>query len=279
MAGRFLDIAKYFQKRFQTTLRINLFQFYMLQSKRDFLLFLVIRYGSWNDDFISKRSLRGWRAHRKRTSFQRYSLLQQEFFSKQSTLPAFNKISKTSWIWDRSKASKIRSYNDKYLSIVQAKVSASLPSANEVCEGYVFTGVCLSTGGHAWLLPGEHAWLLQGRACMVALGGHVWLHLGACIVAPGGRVCVVALRGVYMVAPRGHAWLLLGVCVAKGGMCGKGGHAWQRGVCMVKGGHAWQRGGMCDMHPLPTRYSQSLCKVIRVNYAYNHKYIKPAYNK
>ena len=31
-----------------------------------------------------------------------------------------------------------------------------LPPANEVCEGYVFTGVCLSTrgGGRAWLLPG-----------------------------------------------------------------------------------------------------------------------------
>ena len=25
-----------------------------------------------------------------------------------------------------------------------------LPPANEVCEGYVFTGVCLSTGGSAW---------------------------------------------------------------------------------------------------------------------------------
>ena len=32
----------------------------------------------------------------------------------------------------------------------------------------------------------------------------------------------------------------------RGGMCGKGGHAWQkRGACMVKGGHAWQKG---DMH-------------------------------
>ena len=82
-----------------------------------------------------------------------------------------------------------------------------LPPANEVCEGYVFTGVCLSTqGGHAWLLGG-HAWLLRG-ACMVARGGHAWLggmhgffqgvrgfswgglcgFLGgaACVVFPGG---------------------------------------------------------------------------------------------
>ena len=58
-----------------------------------------------------------------------------------------------------------------------------LPPANEVCEGYVFTGVCLSTGGGACMVWGGmvaggvcgcegHAWL-QG-ACMVA-GGHAWL--------------------------------------------------------------------------------------------------------
>ena len=44
-----------------------------------------------------------------------------------------------------------------------------LPPANEVCEGYVFTGVCLSAGGggmrgclggRAWLLWGQHVWLL-----------------------------------------------------------------------------------------------------------------------
>ena len=42
-----------------------------------------------------------------------------------------------------------------------------LPPANEVCEGYVFTGVCLSTGGakrgrgHAWrgaCVAGGRAW-------------------------------------------------------------------------------------------------------------------------
>ena len=40
---------------------------------------------------------------------------------------------------------------------------------NEVCEGYVFTGVCLSTGGCAWFYSG---------ACMVLFGG--------CVVLFGG---------------------------------------------------------------------------------------------
>ena len=67
-----------------------------------------------------------------------------------------------------------------------------LPPANEVCEGYVFTGVCLSTGG----------------ACMVARegGGVRGCSGGPCVVAPGGA-CVDA--------PGGHAWLLPG-----------GGRAW-----------------------------------------------------
>ena len=31
-----------------------------------------------------------------------------------------------------------------------------------------------------------------------------------------------------------------GTCLAKGGgMHGEGGHAWQRGACVVKEGHAW----------------------------------------
>ena len=40
----------------------------------------------------------------------------------------------------------------------------------------------------------------------------------------------------------GHAWQR-GVCVAKGDMHGKGGHVWQRGACGVKG--ACLAGGMC----------------------------------
>ena len=143
--------------------------------------------------------------------------------------------------------------------------SMSLPPANEVCEGYVFTGVCLSTrgggmhgcsGGRAWLLrggvrgcsgggmrgcsrgayvaaPGGCAWLL--------LGGHVWLlrggmhgcPWGVCVVAPGGA-CVVA-QGACVVALGGHAWLL------------RGGHVWLLGgACVVapRGGAWFFRGGM-----------------------------------
>ena len=40
-----------------------------------------------------------------------------------------------------------------------------LPPANEVCEGIVFTRVCLSTGGGA---------CMAGEACMCGRGGHAW---------------------------------------------------------------------------------------------------------
>ena len=109
-----------------------------------------------------------------------------------------------------------------------------LPPANEVCEGYVFTGVCHSvhrggvcgcSGGCAWLLGG-HAWLLWG-ACMVARGACM-VARGACMVAPRGAcmvalgACVVAPRGACVVALGGHAWLLLG-----------GMHGCSGGACMV----------------------------------------------
>ena len=44
-----------------------------------------------------------------------------------------------------------------------------LPPANEVCEGYVITGVCLSTGGGG-CMAGGHAWQedVGGRQ------GHAW---------------------------------------------------------------------------------------------------------
>ena len=86
-----------------------------------------------------------------------------------------------------------------------------LPPANEVCEGYVFTGVCLSTGGGGGMCGcwgGIHG--CQG-ACVVA-GGVMCGCWGACVVAGG------------------HAWLR--------GVCGCG------GVCVVGGGHAWLPGGM-----------------------------------
>ena len=104
-----------------------------------------------------------------------------------------------------------------------------LPPANEVCQGYVFTGVCLSTWG----------------ACMVALGGHAWLLQGACVVALGGSMHGCSRgRG----CPRGHAWLLWGVCGCLGGMRGC---SW--GACMVAPGgsmHGCSRGrGVCMVAP------------------------------
>ena len=71
--------------------------------------------------------------------------------------------------------------------------------ANEVCEGYVFTGVCLSTGGVcAWLQGGVHgyggvAWLQQG---MHGGGGHAWLWGGM-------HGCGVGMRAWWQ---GGHAW-------------------------------------------------------------------------
>ena len=97
--------------------------------------------------------------------------------------------------------------------------SSLLPPANVVCEGYVFTGVYLSTGGCAWVLRGGMRGC-SGVACMVAPG------VGACVVAPGGGVCVVALGGWGM---HGCSW---------GGMHGcLGGHAW----LLLEGGHAWDK--------------------------------------
>ena len=78
-----------------------------------------------------------------------------------------------------------------------------LPPANEVCEGYVFTGV---HGGRAWLLR------------------------GACVVAPRGGVHGCSWGGMCVVAPRGGAWLLLGGHVW---LLPAGGHAWLLwGACM-----------------------------------------------
>ena len=132
-----------------------------------------------------------------------------------------------------------------------------LPPANEVCEGYVFTGVCDSvngggmrgfTGGHL-VLFGGCAWFYLGGvrgfmggvhgfirgACMVLFGG-------ACMVLFGGA-CMVLFGGACVVLFGGHAWFY------SGGMHGfiRGGvHGFIRGACMVLfGGHAWfYSGGM-----------------------------------
>ena len=52
--------------------------------------------------------------------------------------------------------------------------SLFLPPANEVCEGYVFTGVCLSTGGGG--MHGDGGGVVcvvaGGVACVVVGGVH-----------------------------------------------------------------------------------------------------------
>ena len=61
-----------------------------------------------------------------------------------------------------------------------------LPPANKVCEGYVFTGVCLSTPGGACvvLFGGMRGFIwgacmvLFGGACVVLFGGHAWFYSG-----------------------------------------------------------------------------------------------------
>ena len=77
------------------------------------------------------------------------------------------------------KSYQLHTVPNKMLSIAYPKHTshsvirfyALLPPANEVCEGYVFTGVCLSTwGGHAWFYLGGVRGFLWG--------GHAWFSLG-----------------------------------------------------------------------------------------------------
>ena len=90
---------------------------------------------------------------------------------------------------------------------------------DKICEGYVFTGVCLSTrGGHVWLLPG---------GCMVAPGGHAWLLLGGVhgCCQGGMHGCSGGVRGCCQGGVCGcswgwHAWLLQGACMVAPWGCG-----------------------------------------------------------
>ena len=96
------------------------------------------------------------------------------------------------------------------------KSQCSLPPANVVCEGYVFTPVCHSVHGRG------HAWLLQG-VCGCSLGG-----MHGCSWGGGMHGCS---RGVCMVA-RGVHGCSQGACVvAPGGM-----HGCSWGACMVAPG-------------------------------------------
>ena len=106
--------------------------------------------------------------------------------------------------------------------------NTSLPPANVVCEGYVFTPVSDSVNG--------------GGACVVARG--------ACMVAPGGvgmRGCSGGMRG----CSGGCAWLLWGGVrgCSQGGMCGCSRDGWGACVIATRGVRAWllQGGGMCGI--------------------------------
>ena len=186
-----------------------------------------------------------------------------------------------------SKFHLIRSYC-KYL----ATILSWLP-ANEVCEGYVFTGVCLSTrGGHAWLLrgacvvaPGGCAWLLRGGHVWLLLGGCAWLLRGGMHGCSWGGVCGCsggAMHGCSgghaWLLPGGHAWLLWeGMCSCSGGACMVApggvhgcswGHVWLLGgACMVApGGMRGCSGGMCGCSRGVCGSSGGVCVVFSMRY-------------
>ena len=86
----------------------------------------------------------------------------------------------------------------------------SLPPANVVCEGYVFTPVCDSVqGGRTW--PGVCVWP----------GGDMRGKGGACVVK--GGMC-----------GKGGAGVVKGACMTKGGLWQRGVHG-KGGACMAKG--------------------------------------------
>ena len=97
----------------------------------------------------------------------------------------------------------------RYISKV---VQIFLPPANEVCEGYVFTGVCLSTlGGHAWFYSGGMCGFIWG-VCMVLFGGHVWFYSGGHVWFYSGGMHSI-IWGACMVLFGGHAWFFRGACM------------------------------------------------------------------
>ena len=108
-----------------------------------------------------------------------------------------------------------------------------LPPANEVCEGYVFTGVCDSVkggggmrgfirgacvvlfGGVRGFIRGGRAWFYSGGVCMVLFGGRAWFYSGGCVVLFGGHgfirgACVVLFGGGHAWFYSGGAWFYLG---------------------------------------------------------------------
>ena len=135
------------------------------------------------------------------------------------------------------------------------------------CEGYVFTGVCLSTwGGVCGFILGGVRGFIPGGVCgfiggcvWFYLGGHAWFYSGVCSFIWG--VYVVLLGGVHGFI-WGCAWFYLGGCAwfYLGGACVVlfGGHVWFYlggvhgfiwAVCMVLfGERAWFYSGAGGMH-------------------------------
>ena len=127
---------------------------------------------------------------------------------------------------------------------------SSLLPANIVCEGYVFTGDCLSMGGGGMCGQGG-AW--QG-VCVAGgpwvAGGHAWQE--ACVSQGWGHAWHGGMHG-------------RGACMV-GGVHGGGMHG--REVCVARG-CAWQ-GDMHATHaPNDTmRYGWSMCRhfVLEISY-------------
>ena len=120
---------------------------------------------------------------------------------------------------------EIRSTRGQYASYWNAIL---LPPANEVCEGYVFTGVCdsVNRGGACVVAHRGACVVAHGGACVVLFGGHAWFYLGG--------VCGFIWRGVHGFiwgGMRGFIWggmhgFIWGVCGFMGGMHSGGQHAW-----------------------------------------------------
>ena len=65
-----------------------------------------------------------------------------------------------------------------------------LPPANEVCEGYVFTGVCLSTPGggvRGFIWGGMHGFIRGGGMRGFIWGVHGFISGGMCGFIRGGH--------------------------------------------------------------------------------------------
>ena len=144
-----------------------------------------------------------------------------------------------------------------------------LPPANEVCEGYVFTGVCHSVhrGGMHGCPGGMHgcSWggacvVSFGGACMVALGGMHGFIWGACVVL-FGRACVVLFGGACVVLFGGHAWFYLG-----------GRHAWFYSRGGVRGFFSFFRYN--EIRSMSGRYASYWNAFLYVFLVFHHSYLK-----